>query len=40
MRILMLCYEFPPLGGGGSKVVYGLSKELVRLGHEVDIVIM
>lgn len=40
MRILMLCYEFPPLGGGGSKVVYGLSKELVRLGHEVDIVTM
>ncbi len=36
----MLCYEFPPLGGGGSKVVYGLSGELVRLGHEVDIVTM
>lgn len=40
MRILMLCYEFPPLGGGGSKVVHGLSQELVRLGHEVDIVTM
>ena len=36
----MLCYEFPPLGGGGSKVVHGLSTELVRLGHEVDIVTM
>jgi len=36
----MLCYEFPPLGGGGAKVVFGLSKELVRQGHEVDVVTM
>ena len=36
----MLSYEFPPLGGGGAKVVYGLTKELARLGHEVDIVTM
>jgi len=36
----MLSYEYPPLGGGGAKVVYGLSKELVRLGHEIDIVTM
>lgn len=36
----MLSYEFPPLGGGGAKVVYGLTKELVSLGHEVDIVTM
>lgn len=36
----MLSYEFPPLGGGGSRVVYGLSKELVQAGHEVDIVTM
>lgn len=40
MRILMLSYEFPPIGGGGAKVVYGLSEELVRLGHEVDLVTM
>lgn len=40
MKILVLCYEFPPLGGGGARVVYGLSQELVRLGHEVDIVTM
>jgi len=40
MKILMPCYEFPPLGGGGAKVVFGLSKELVRLGHEVDVVTM
>ena len=40
MRILMLSYEFPPLGSGGTKVVYGLSRELVRLGHDVDLVTM
>jgi glycosyltransferase involved in cell wall biosynthesis len=40
MRILMPCYEYPPLGGGGSRVVDGLSRELVRQGHEVDVVTM
>ncbi len=40
MRVLTLSYEFPPLGGGGAKVVYGLTKELARLGHDVDIVTM
>jgi glycosyltransferase involved in cell wall biosynthesis len=40
MKVLMLSYEFPPLGGGGAKVVYGLTKELARLGHDVDIVTM
>lgn len=34
----MPCYEFPPIGGGGSRVVDGLSRELVRQGHEVDVV--
>lgn len=36
----MLSYEFPPLGGGGAGVVYGLSTELARRGHEVDVVTM
>jgi glycosyltransferase involved in cell wall biosynthesis len=40
MRILTLSYEFPPIGGGGSGVVKGLAVELVRLGHEVDVVTM
>jgi glycosyltransferase involved in cell wall biosynthesis len=40
MKILMTSYEFPPLGGGGAQVVRGLSRELVRLGHEVDLVTM
>jgi glycosyltransferase involved in cell wall biosynthesis len=40
MRVLMLSYEYPPLGGGGARVVAGLSAELVRLGHAVDLVSM
>jgi glycosyltransferase involved in cell wall biosynthesis len=40
MRILMTSYEFPPIGGGGSAVVAGLSRELVASGHEVDLVTM
>lgn len=40
MRILTLCYEFPPVGGGGGRVVLGLARMLVQLGHEVDVVTM
>ena len=36
----MLCYEFPPLGGGGGRMVYGLSKTLIKMGHQVDVVTM
>jgi glycosyltransferase involved in cell wall biosynthesis len=36
----MICYEFPPIGGGGSRAVDGLSKELARQGHHVDLVTM
>ncbi len=38
MRILILSFELPPLGGGGGKVVDGLSKELASLGYDIDIV--
>jgi len=40
MNLLTLCYEFPPLGGGGGKVVYGLTDNLVRMGYDVDVVTM
>lgn len=40
MRILMLNYEFPPLGGGASPVTLSLSRELVMAGNEVDVVTM
>jgi glycosyltransferase involved in cell wall biosynthesis len=38
LRILTLCYEFPPLGGGGSKVAHGLAKQLVGERHTVELV--
>jgi glycosyltransferase involved in cell wall biosynthesis len=40
MRILTLSYEFPPIGGGGANVVKGLSVELARMDHTVDVVTM
>lgn len=40
MRILILNYEFPPLGGGASPVSYEIAKGYVKLGHEVDVVTM
>jgi glycosyltransferase involved in cell wall biosynthesis len=39
-RILMLNYEFPPLGGGASPVSYEIAKVYVKLGHSVDVVTM
>ena len=36
----MLCYEYPPIGGGGAKVVQGLCDELTWQGHNVDLVTM
>jgi hypothetical protein len=40
MRILMLCYEYPPVGGGGAKVVHGLTHELSRKDCVIDLVTM
>ena len=40
LKILMLNYEFPPLGGGASPVSYEIAKGYVKLGHEVDVVTM
>lgn len=39
-RMLVVSYEFPPLGGGGAKVADGLVRRLVRQGHAVDLVTM
>lgn len=40
LKILMLNYEFPPLGGGASPVSYEIAKGLVELGHLVTVVTM
>lgn len=38
MRILMINYEFPPIGGGGGNVTYYISKNLASLGNEVYVI--
>lgn len=40
LNILMLNYEFPPLGGGASPVSYEIAKGYVKLGHSVTVVTM
>ena len=40
MKILTISYEYPPLGGGGGKVVQGLAKMLTARGHEMDVLTM
>jgi len=37
MRILMINYEFPPLGGGGGVASYQIAKALTEREHEVDV---
>jgi len=39
-RILILNYEFPPLGGGASPVGYEIAKRYVERGCKVDVVTM
>jgi glycosyltransferase involved in cell wall biosynthesis len=40
-RILLLNYEFPPLGGGASPVSYELAEYLSQTGeHDIDVVTM
>lgn len=40
MNILMLNYEYPPVGGGGSAVCRDLAEELVQRGSKVTVVTM
>lgn len=37
-RVLVLNYEFPPLGGGAGHATYYITRELVRMGWTVDVV--
>ncbi len=38
MRILVLNYEFPPLGGGAGIVTKHLLDEFIKLGHQVTLI--
>src|SRR4029077_8642094 len=35
LRILVVCYEWPPVGGGGGRVAADIAHGLARRGHEV-----
>lgn len=37
MKILTLCYEYPPLGGGGGRVTRTIASELAARGHSVRV---
>lgn len=37
MRILVVNYEFPPLGGGAGNATAHLSREMALLGHDVTV---
>ncbi len=38
MKILLLNYEYPPVGGGGGYVSHNIAKGLVKKGHEITVV--
>ena len=40
MDILVLNYEYPPLGGGAAPVCRDISAEMARIGHKVTVVTM
>lgn len=37
MKILTLCYEYPPVGGGGGRMAHNVAAALVRRGHAVRV---
>ena len=37
MRILVLCYEYPPIGGGGGRVAQSVAEQLAARGKAVRV---
>ena len=37
MRILIIIYEYPPIGGGGGAAARDICRGLVRRGHDVKV---
>lgn len=37
VKILTLCYEFPPIGGGGGRVAEQIAQALAQRGHDVRV---
>lgn len=37
MRLLILCYEYPSLGGGGGRVAQSIARQMAARGHEVRV---
>ena len=38
LKVLMVNYEFPPIGGGGGTTTRFLAKYMVRLGLDVSLI--
>ena len=38
MKVLVLWYEYPPVGGGGGRVAAWVAAGLAERGHEVKVV--
>lgn len=38
MKVLVLCYEYPPVGGGGGRIAARVAEGLGARGHEVRVV--
>ena len=37
LKVLVLCYEYPPIGGGGGRVAKAVAEKLASRGHEVRV---
>ncbi len=38
MRILVVIYEYPPIGGGGGHIARDLCRQLTKLGHQIQVI--